>query len=56
MRDVSPRELVDLGGWASYDTPLKCYIRPDLEAQRAAFSQRRSLRSPVKTSEREGVA
>ena len=47
MRDVSPRDMVDLGGWASYDTPLKSYIRPDLEAQRGAFAKRRELRAPV---------
>ena len=47
MGDVSPRDMMDLGGWASYDTPLKCYIRPDLEAQRGAFTKRRELRAPV---------
>ena len=57
MRDVSPREMIDLGGWASYDTPLKCYIRPDLEAQRGAFAKRRSLRAiPSVTQAEEGVA
>jgi integrase len=56
MRDVAPRELIDLGGWASYDTPLKCYIRPDLEAQRGAFAQRRVLRANVPATEHEGVA
>ena len=49
MRDVSPRDLIDNGGWASYDAPLKCYTRPDLEAQRAAFGKRRELRAPVRT-------
>lgn len=47
MRDESPRDMIDLGGWASYDTPLKCYIRPDLEAQRGAFAKRRELRALV---------
>ena len=57
MRDVSPRDLIDLGGWASYDTPLKCYIRPDLEAQRGAFAKRRELRAPAEQSNStEGVA
>jgi integrase len=55
MRDVAPRDLVDLGGWASYDTPLKCYIRPDLEAQRGAFAQRRPLRASTPKAN-EGVA
>ena len=57
MRDVSPRDLMDLGGWRSYDTPLKRYIRPDLEAQRGAFAQRRELRAPkMTTASQEGVA
>ena len=56
MRDVSPRDLIDLGGWSSYDTPLKCYIRPDLEAQRDAFSKRRELRGTSRQGETEGVA
>lgn len=53
MRDVSPRDLLVISGRASYDTPLTCYIRPDLEAQRGAFSRRRQLRWPIT---KEGVA
>ena len=53
MRYVSPRDLMDMGGWASYDTPLKCYIRPNVEAQRCALSKRRELRAAEK---KEGVA
>jgi hypothetical protein len=34
MRDVAPRDLVDLGGRAGDNTPLECQIRPDLEARR----------------------
>lgn len=47
MRDASPKELTDLGGWADYSTPLKIYIAPDLDAQRAAFATRRTLRGPI---------
>jgi hypothetical protein len=47
MRDVNPRDLCDLGGWASYDVPMKCYIRPDLEAQRGVFGKRRELHGPA---------
>jgi hypothetical protein len=43
MRDASPRDLCDLGGWSLYDVPLKCYIKPSIEAQRAALAQRREL-------------
>jgi integrase len=43
MRDASPRDLCDLGGWKSYEVPLKCYIKPSIEAQRAALAQRREL-------------
>jgi hypothetical protein len=32
MRDASPRDLCDLGGWSSYDVPMKCYIKPSIEA------------------------
>jgi hypothetical protein len=59
MRDASPRDLADLGGWASYETPFRCYIRPDLEAQRGAFANRRELREPKKAAQspaKEGVA
>jgi integrase len=43
MRDASPRDLCDLGGWSTYDVPLKCYIKPSIEAQRAALAQRREI-------------
>ena len=43
---INPRDLCDLGGWASYDVPMKCYIRPSLEAQRQAFAKRRELHEP----------
>jgi hypothetical protein len=43
MRDVNPRDLCDLGGWATYDVPMKCYFKPNMEAQRAAVAKRREL-------------
>jgi hypothetical protein len=43
MRDASPRDLCDLGGWSSYDVPMTCYIKPSIEAQRAALAQRREM-------------
>ena len=45
MRDVNSKDLCDLGGWASYAVPFDCYIKPDLESQRDAFSKRRELHS-----------
>ena len=56
MRDASPRDLTDLGGWASYETPLSIYMQPDLEAQRSAFSKRRVLHSPVDDTSTADVA
>jgi hypothetical protein len=43
MRDANPRDLCDLGGWASYHVPFKHYIQPDIEVQRGAFAKRREL-------------
>ena len=40
LRKRVPGELQDPGGWASYVSPLKCYIRQDSEAQRAALGRR----------------
>ena len=40
LRKSVPGELQDPGGWASYVSPLKCYIRQDSEAQRAALGRR----------------
>ncbi len=44
LRDASPRELQDLGGWKSYRTPMEHYIQPDLAAQREAMERRRPVR------------
>jgi hypothetical protein len=45
---VNPKDLCDLGGWASYHVPFKHYIRPDIEAQRGAFAKRRELHGDKK--------
>lgn len=47
MRHVSPRELADLGGWTTAQTPLTIYVQPSLEAQRAALAQRREYTERV---------
>lgn len=43
MRKVAPADLCHLGGWSNYDTPLKLYIKPSLDAQREALDQREKL-------------
>ena len=48
MRAVNPKDLCDLGGWATYQVPFKHYIQPNLEAQREAFTKRRELHEPTK--------
>jgi len=51
-----PGELRDPGGWASHVSPLKCYIRQDSEAQRAALGRRLELRASTLPSAAEEFA
>lgn len=56
LRKRVPGELQDPGGWASYVSPLKCYIRQDSEAQRAALGRRLELRASTLPSAAEEFA
>jgi integrase len=43
LRNASPRDMMDLGGWKDYHTIIKCYQRPDEDSMRAAQASRRIL-------------
>ena len=55
MRDAQGTSPA-IGGWASYNTSLSIYIRPDLDAQRGAFAMRRALSATSQQAAEAGVA
>ena len=47
LKQVSLKDLSQLGGWKDPQTILKCYQSADEESMRAALAERRVLRGAV---------